>query len=132
MLCSLVEAMNDLIFGRRFPWESQKLSKIFAQSFCYENSKFPENLINHSSFSWQLKNWCELVSLNLSPSLSSFSFCSSKEATFNRRQLKPVPWEFKDAHREIALSNETPALTKRRNMGIWVFGTSNQLFIRGS
>ena len=30
-----------------------------------------------------------------------------------------------------APSNETPALTKGRNMGIWVVGTSNQLFIRG-
>ena len=29
-------------------------------------------------------------------------------------------------------SNETPALTKSTNMGIWVAGTTNQLFIRGS
>ena len=28
--------------------------------------------------------------------------------------------------------NETPALTKSMNMEIWVVGTSNQLFIRGS
>ena len=38
----------------------------------------------------------------------------------------------KDTHREKASSNKTPALTKSRNMGIWVVGTSNQLFIRGS
>ena len=31
-----------------------------------------------------------------------------------------------------AASNKTPALTKSENMGIWVVGTSNQLFIRGS
>ena len=37
----------------------------------------------------------------------------------------------KDTHREKAPSNKTPALTKSRNMGIWVVGTSNQLFIRG-
>ena len=38
----------------------------------------------------------------------------------------------KDTHREKAPSNKTPALTKSRNMDIWVVGTSNQLFIRGS
>ena len=38
----------------------------------------------------------------------------------------------KDTHREKAPSNETPASTKCTNMGIWVFGTTNQLFIRGS
>ena len=39
---------------------------------------------------------------------------------------------FKDIHREKAPSNETPALTKSTNMGIWVADTTNQLFIRGS
>ena len=39
---------------------------------------------------------------------------------------------FKDIHREKAPSNKTPTLTKSRNMGIWVVGTSNQPFIRGS
>ena len=29
-------------------------------------------------------------------------------------------------------SNKTPALTKSVNMNIWVVGTSNRLFIRGS
>ena len=38
----------------------------------------------------------------------------------------------KDNHREKAPSNETPALTKGANLGIWVVGTSNQLFIKGS
>ena len=33
----------------------------------------------------------------------------------------------KDTHREKSLSNKTPALVKGRNIGIWVFGTSNQL-----
>ena len=39
---------------------------------------------------------------------------------------------FKDTHKEKAPPNETPALTKSTNMGIWVVGTTNQLFIRGS
>ena len=38
----------------------------------------------------------------------------------------------KDTHREKAPSNKTPALTKSTNMGIWVVGTTNQLFITGS
>ena len=37
-----------------------------------------------------------------------------------------------DTHREKAPSNKTPALTKNMNMDIWVVGTSNELFIRGS
>ena len=39
---------------------------------------------------------------------------------------------FLNSHREKAPSNETPALTKSTNMDIWVVGTTNQLFIRGS
>ena len=39
---------------------------------------------------------------------------------------------FKDTHREKAPSTKTPALTKSSDMGIWVVGTSTQLFIRGS
>ena len=38
----------------------------------------------------------------------------------------------KDTHREKAPSNKTPALTKSINMGIWVDGTTNELFIKGS
>ena len=37
-----------------------------------------------------------------------------------------------DTHREKVVSNKTQVLTKIMNMGIWVFGTLNQLFIRGS
>ena len=37
---------------------------------------------------------------------------------------------FKDTRRAKEPSNETPALTKSTNMGIWC--TTNQLFIRGS
>ena len=33
---------------------------------------------------------------------------------------------------EKAQSNKTPAFTERTNMGIWVVGTSNQLFIKDS
>ena len=32
---------------------------------------------------------------------------------------------FKDTHREKALSDKTPALTKSMNRAIWVVGTSN-------
>ena len=37
-----------------------------------------------------------------------------------------------DTHREKAPLNKTSALTESTNMDIWVVGTSNQLFIRGS
>ena len=39
---------------------------------------------------------------------------------------------FKDTHWEKALSNKTPVLIKSMNMGIWVFGTWNQPFVRGA
>ena len=38
----------------------------------------------------------------------------------------------KDTRREKAPSNKTSALTKSTNIDIWVVGTSNELFIRGS
>ena len=38
----------------------------------------------------------------------------------------------KDTHKEKAPSNKTPVLTKSMNMGIWVAGRSNQLFVIGS
>ena len=46
----------------------------------------------------------------------------------------PSSYQFmlKDTHKEKQPANNTTALTKSRNMGIWVIGTSNQLFIRGS
>ena len=37
----------------------------------------------------------------------------------------------KDTHREKAPPDKPLALTKSTNMGIWVVGTSDQLFIRG-
>ena len=40
--------------------------------------------------------------------------------------------QLKNTHREKAPSNETAGLIKSTNMGIWVVGTTNQLFIRGS
>ena len=39
---------------------------------------------------------------------------------------------FRNTHREKAPSNKTLELTESVNMDIWVVGTSNQLFIRGS
>ena len=41
-------------------------------------------------------------------------------------------YPIKDTHWEKAPSNETPALTKSTNMGIWVVGTTNQLFLISS
>ena len=38
---------------------------------------------------------------------------------------------FKDTHREKASLNQTPALTRSTNMGIWDVGMPNQLSIRG-
>ena len=38
----------------------------------------------------------------------------------------------KHSHGKEAPSNITPALAKSMNINIWVVGTSNQLFIRGS
>ena len=38
----------------------------------------------------------------------------------------------KDTHMEQAPSIKTAVLTKSMNVGIWVVGTLNQLFIRGS
>ena len=38
----------------------------------------------------------------------------------------------KDTHMEKGLSKKTPVLTKSTNKHIWVVGTSNKLFIRGS
>ena len=38
----------------------------------------------------------------------------------------------KDTHRENAPSNETPIVSKSMNIDVWVVGTSNQLFLRGS
>ena len=40
--------------------------------------------------------------------------------------------ELKDAHRENVHTNETPVLTESMNMNVWVVGTSNQFFLRGS
>ena len=42
-----------------------------------------------------------------------------------------IKW-LKDIHGEKAPSNKTPALINSENMEIWVIGTLNQLFIRGS
>ena len=38
----------------------------------------------------------------------------------------------KETHMEKTPSNEAPALTESTNIGIWVVGTTNQLFIRVS
>ena len=43
-----------------------------------------------------------------------------------------IPDTIKETHREKASSNKIPTLLKSMNMDIWVVGTSNHLFIRGS
>ena len=48
------------------------------------------------------------------------------------QKRKEIELRLKDTHREKAPSNKTPALTKSRNVGVLVFDTSNQLFIRSS
>ena len=53
-------------------------------------------------------------------------FEQSLIASFNKMVI------IKDTHREKTPSNKIPVLTKSTNIGIWVFGTSNQLFIGGS
>ena len=57
-------------------------------------------------------------------SLQSFS-CNSCLNAFNDLPLRIINEGKK------ATSNKTPAFTKSMNMGIWVVGTSNRLFIRG-
>ena len=42
-----------------------------------------------------------------------------------------ICFSLKDTHREKTILNETPALNSM-NMDIWVVGTLNQFFIRGS
>lgn len=37
----------------------------------------------------------------------------------------------RDTHREKAIVNETPALTKSMSMDVWVVCTFNQLFAKG-
>ena len=43
-----------------------------------------------------------------------------------------TPDFLKDTHREKAPSNKTLTLTESINMSIWVAGTLNQVFVRGS
>ena len=56
----------------------------------------------------------------------------SKKYIFDINGDFPRQMSFKDTHREKALSNEAATLTKSTNLDIWVVGTTNQLFIRGS
>ena len=49
---------------------------------------------------------------------------------YNRPPLKLNA--LKDTHKEKTPLNKTYSLTKSMNMEIWLVGTLNQLFIRGS
>ena len=44
----------------------------------------------------------------------------------------PAKCLLRDTHKGKPPSNKTPALTKSMNMDIWIAGTLNQLFIKGS
>ena len=72
-----------------------------------------------------LKQW---VRLNYATThmRTNLYYTMRNQFSFEKRQV------FKDTHREKAVKNQTPALTKSTNMDIWVVGTTNQLFIRGS
>ena len=59
----------------------------------------------------------------------NFKLCTELNDLLNKsKKIK----RFKDTHKEKAPSNRTPTLSKSMNMGIWVVGTSHQLFTRGS
>ena len=51
---------------------------------------------------------------------------------FAFRLMSKLLYQLEDTYREKASLNKTPALSKSMNIDIWVVGTSNQLFIRGS
>ena len=60
-----------------------------------------------------------------------------RTAELNRVSTKAYPKilifsNVDDTHWEKAPWNKPPAIAKSMNMGIWVVGTSNQLFLRGS
>ena len=50
----------------------------------------------------------------------------------NKKKTSAPRKALKDTHRENPVINKTQALTKSMNMDIWVIGTLNQQFIRGS
>ena len=54
------------------------------------------------------------------------------ESNGDENKILSIEEHLKDTHRDKAPPNNTPALVKSSNMGIWIVGTSNQLFIRGS
>ena len=73
------------------------------------------------------------------------SFCTRAAMSLCAIVLVSCIWQFtktivhihiqlliEDTHWEKDPSNETPAFTKGTNMDIWIVGTTNQLFIRGS
>ena len=57
---------------------------------------------------------------------------SGKSMKSQKFPFQLVLTTFKDTDREEVPSNKSQALAKSRNRDIWVIGTSNQFFIRGS
>ena len=106
-------------------WRYQK----FLEQFLFKIStaqKIKFSIIDFSSKCDQVRNFLRIWSRLLKKSLmENFIFCvvenqrDSKQKTFFDIQEK-------------APSNKTPMLSKSMNMVIWVVGTSDQLFIRGS
>ena len=70
--------------------------------------------------------------------INFYDFIFHTDSLFSKLKLLKVKllnellFMLEDTHREKAPANETPALTKCTNAGIWAIGTSNQLFIKGS
>ena len=67
-----------------------------------------------------LVEWSCAVVINMAPRLSIF------------KNGKKESGSFRDTHREKEPSNKTTALTKSKNMGIWVVGTSKSTLYKSS
>ena len=112
---------------------SQRLLDKYSQLLICISLK--RDIINKDvSVSFQLM--CENHTLSRFTNLFTFFFIFHPILCFSLRRviLKPPMRKLilKDTYRERASSNKTRTLSKSINMNIWVVGTSNQLFIRGS
>ena len=63
--------------------------------------------------------------------VSEPKFDQSMRSSISHYQIVEL-YSFKDTQREKVPSNKIAASTKCTNMGIWVVGASNHLFITGS
>ena len=85
---------------------------------------------------WYLLIYPKVQKINVKGSRSEKIFLTlwlykhCKEETFVTNP--DVPFTFTDTYKEKVPSNKTSTLSESMNMDIWVVGTSNQPFIRGS